>query len=101
MSWLQKLQTRWKAKNIWQVVAILLVFCCTGMTVVAIMRPTLHFLFGARIPSWANVLYYILILPVYNIVLLMYGFIFGQFRFFYDFEKRFFTRLASFFGKKQ
>lgn len=101
MSWLQKLQTRWNAKNIWQVIAILLVFCCTGMTVVAIMRPTLHFLFGPEIPAWAKVVYYILILPVYNIVLLMYGFVFGQFRFFYDFEKRFFARMRGLFRKKQ
>ncbi|MBS1505437.1 MAG: prolipoprotein diacylglyceryl transferase [Bacteroidetes bacterium] len=101
MSWLQKLQTRWNAKNIWQVIAILLVFCCTGMTVVALARPLLHFFFGAEIPTWAKVVYYILILPVYNIVLLMYGFLFGQFHFFYAFEKRFFTRMRGLFRKKE
>jgi hypothetical protein len=37
----------------------------------------------------------VLILPVYNVLLLFYGAIFGQFRFFWDFEKRFFNRLFS------
>jgi len=41
------------------------------------------------------VVYYILILPVYNVILLLYGFVFGQFRFFLDFEKRFLKRLTG------
>jgi hypothetical protein len=35
-----------------------------------------------------------LILPVYNVFLLFYGFVFGQFRFFWNFEKRFFSRFS-------
>ncbi len=97
MGWLQRLQTRWNAKNLWQVISILIVFACTGLTVVGIMRPMLHFFFGVEIPTWAKVMYYILILPIYNLVLLMYGFIFGQFKFFVAFEKRFFKRLTSLF----
>jgi len=44
-----------------------------------------------------TILYYILILPVYNLFLLFYGFIFGQFNWFWEFEKRFFRRMM---GKK-
>jgi len=95
MGWLQKLQQRWNARSLWQVVAILIVFACTGLTVVGIMRPMLHFFFGSEIPVWARVVYYILILPVYNVILLLYGFVFGQFRFFLDFEKRFLKRLTG------
>jgi hypothetical protein len=99
MGWLQKLQQRWRAGSPWQVVNILLVFACTGLTVVWLMRPILHFLFGYQIPGWARVLYYVLILPIYNLVLLFYGFVFGQFRFFWEFEKRFFRRIASMFRR--
>ncbi len=99
MSWLQKLQQRWKVNNLWQVINILLVFTCTGLTVVFLMRPLLHFFFGNYIPGWASVLYYVLILPIYNLVLLFYGFVFGQFRFFWEFEKKFFRRIASLFRK--
>src|SRR5258708_278291 len=99
MGWIQKLQQRWKVSSLWQVINILLAFTCTGLTVVLVMRPLLHFLFGNDIPGWARVLYYILILPIYNIVLLFYGFVFGQFRFFREFEKRFFRRMGSLFRK--
>ncbi|MBS1681326.1 MAG: hypothetical protein JST48_06420 [Bacteroidetes bacterium] len=97
MNWIQKLQQRWNAKNTWQVLAILLSFACTGLTIVWLMKPLLKIFFGGEIPVWAKVIYYILILPIYNLVLLCYGFIFGQFRFFLDFEKKFFRRMASLF----
>lgn len=44
------------------------------------------------------VLYFIGILPVYQVVLLMYGALFGQFRFFWEFEKRMVRRM---FGLKK
>ncbi len=44
---------------------------------------------------WFSVLYYILILPVYNVFLLIYGALFGQFKFFWEFEKRFFKRMMG------
>jgi hypothetical protein len=37
----------------------------------------------------------VLILPVYNVILLIYGAIFGQLRFFWEFEKRFFMRIVG------
>jgi hypothetical protein len=49
-------------------------------------------------PLIFSVLYYVLILPLYNVVLLIYGALFGQFSFFWAFEKRFFGRL---FGKRK
>jgi hypothetical protein len=100
MSWLQKLQDRWKVQSLWHVVLILLVFACTGTTVVYIAKPILQWIFGAgEIPVWAKIIYYIVILPVYNIFLLAYGLLFGQFKFFYEFEKRLFDRLKSKFKK--
>ena len=63
------------------------------------MKPMLRFLFGNEIPLWAKAAYYILILPIYNLVLLFYGFIFGQFNFFLEFERRFFKRVTSLFKK--
>ncbi|HCW07603.1 MAG TPA: hypothetical protein DGG95_09605 [Cytophagales bacterium] len=99
MSWLDTLQNRWKMKSIWQVIVILIVFACTGFTVLWLKRPALHFFFGDEIPSWAKALYYILILPIYNVILLFYGFVFGQFHFFLEFEKRMFKKIVSFFSK--
>lgn len=94
--WIEKLKKRWNLPNTWQVIVVLIVFTCTGFTVAAINKPVLNYLFeGAPVPWWAQVLYFIFILPVYNILLLAYGFIFGQFRFFWNFEKKFFSRMFS------
>jgi hypothetical protein len=100
MSWVDQLQARWKVKSGMQVLLILVVFACTGFTVLFIKRPLFEFWFptGEK-PLWASISYWILIFPVYNVFLLFYGFLFGQFRFFWDFEKRFFERMKSRFKK--
>ncbi|MDH4088931.1 MAG: hypothetical protein OEV74_04595 [Cyclobacteriaceae bacterium] len=98
-SWIEKLKQRWKLGSAFQVVVVLLVFACTGFTVLYIKKPVLHFLAGAQGDGLlASFLYYLLILPLYNVILLAYGFLFGQFNFFWEFEKRFFNRI---FGKNK
>lgn len=98
-SWISRLKAKWNLKNTFQVIIILLVFACTGFTVLFIKKPLLMFIAGENGRSLlASILYYILILPIYNVFLLAYGFLFGQFQFFWDFEKRSFNRL---FGKSK
>ncbi|TAG05744.1 MAG: hypothetical protein EAZ44_02980 [Cytophagia bacterium] len=98
MGFLVKLQEKWQLKGITQVVIVLIVFACTGTTVVFIKQP-LFALLGIQLKGWIGfVLYLILILPLYQVLLLGYGFIFGQFKFFWEFEKRTWQRL---FRKKQ
>jgi hypothetical protein len=99
--WIDKLKERWSLASAWQVIVILIVFACTGTTVLLLKRPLLAYWFpdGER-PLWASVMYYVMIFPAYNILLLAYGFVFGQFRFFWDFEKRFFSRIFSKFINK-
>ena len=98
--WIDKLQQRWNLKSGWQVMIILLVFACTGTTVLLIKKPLFAYWFpDGEKPLWASISYWILILPVYNIFLLAYGFLFGQFSFFWEFEKRFFSRIFSNFKK--
>jgi hypothetical protein len=100
-SWIEKLRQRWQLGSIFQVVIVLVVFACTGITIALIKRPLLLFLFGesAAGSTLVTVLYYIFILPLYNVVLLAYGFLFGQFDFFWKFEKRFLGRIFSGFRK--
>ena len=99
--WLERLKQRWHLENIKQVIIVLIVFACTGITVWAIKKPVLGWLAGEEGESTlASILYYIFILPLYNLILLGYGFIFGQFNFFWEFEKRTARKIASLFGKK-
>ncbi len=95
--WVQRLGDRWGVTPA-RVFIILLVFSCTGFTIMFLKRPIVGFFSGDdEQPLLFSILYYVLILPVYNVVLLIYGALFGQFRFFWEFEKRFLRRLT---GKK-
>lgn len=97
-NWVSKLQKRWNLGSGWQVLVVLLVFACTGFTVLFLKRPLFRWIqTDPEYNTLFSVLYYVFILPVYNVILLFYGFIFGQFRFFWEFEKRMFRRMA---GKK-
>jgi hypothetical protein len=99
--WVEKLKDRWQLANAWQVVIVLIVFACTGFTVLFIKRPILYWISGKEETStMASIVYYIFILPLYNLILLAYGFVFGQFNFFWSFEKRFFRRIFSIFRKR-
>jgi len=95
-SWIQRLKTKWNLESTFQVVIILIVFACTGTTVMLIKHPVMEFLAGEEGNSTlGTILYYLFILPLYNVLLLGYGFVFGQFNFFWQFEKRFFQRITS------
>lgn len=100
MGFLNQLQKRWGVKSIFQVVLILMVFACTGFSVLYVEEWILVLLGVPKdIADWLRVLLFFLItLPIYQILLLFFGFIFGQFRFFLAFEKRFFSRI---FGRKK
>jgi len=94
--WIEKLKARWKVKSASQVILILVVFACTGTTIALIKRPIFNVIFpDGDIPTWVKIMYWVLILPIYNVVLLIYGFIFGQFKFFWEFEKRMFRRMIG------
>ncbi len=102
MSWIEKLRERWKLENTWQVIMVLLTFTCTGFTVMFIKKPILYWLAGEGGNSTlGTVLYYIFVLPLYNVILLGYGFVFGQFAFFWEFEKRFMKRIYSMFRREE
>lgn len=93
--WRERLAVRWGVSP-QRVLIILLVFACTGFTVLFLKRPLTTWVVGeGEKPLWFSILYYILILPFYNLLLLGYGALFGQFRFFWAFEKRFLKRLTG------
>lgn len=96
MNWIDRLQLKWKLKNTRQVLIILLVFACTGFTVLFLKRPVVgYFTADGGQNIWFSIAYYVLILPIYNVILLFYGFVFGQFEFFWEFEKRTFNRITG------
>src|SRR5688572_7829723 len=99
MDWLNKLKERWQVNSVWQVIVILIVFACTGFTVLFLKKPLLHLLgmdeTSSKAAKWA--FYLLAFLPMYQVVLLVYGFVFGQFKFFLAFEKRMFIGIGKLF----
>jgi Na+-driven multidrug efflux pump len=96
--WIERLRKRWNLNSATQVIIVLIVFACTGFTIMFLKKPILQ-LFNSSDSSSATLAYYLLILPLYNVILLAYGFVFGQFRFFWEFENRFISRIISIFKR--
>ncbi|MEQ9299963.1 MAG: prolipoprotein diacylglyceryl transferase [Cyclobacteriaceae bacterium] len=93
---LERLQQRWGLKSIGQVVIVLLVFAATGTTIMLLRDPIVGlFSENGERSVLFTILYYLLILPVYNVILLAYGFLFGQFDFFWQFEKKMWARMTG------
>ena len=101
---LQRLQAKWQLKSLTQVLLVLLVFACTGTTILLIKNPILAF-FGIERGGGQGLMntlaYLLLVLPLYQIMLLIYGFIFGQFRFFWEKEKQLVRRIGRVFYRKK
>jgi len=96
--WSNRLMRRWNLTSLRQVYVVLLVFACTGFSVLFLKQPILE-LFGIERGGGFkhSLLYFVLVLPLYQVILLAWGGVFGQFRFFWEFEKRMIKRI---FGKK-
>jgi len=102
LSFLGRLKQKWGLKSLFQVILILIVFSLTGMTVVFI-RPIIFswFNFDELTPFWIKaVTYVLLIFPMYQILILVYGTLLGQFSFFWEKEKKLFKALTRPFKPK-
>jgi len=88
--WIGPLKKKWNIQSNWDFIAIMLVFSLAGMSIGFFRRPIFHALgITAQTPLWIKVVIYIpLIVPVYQINLIVYGFLLGQFRFFWEKEKK-------------
>jgi hypothetical protein len=97
MAWADKLKKRWGVESTGRVVIILIVFACTGFTVLFLKKPffTLIGFDAENLPLYVSIIYYILILPVYFAFLLFYGFVFGQYAFFRAFVQKSFSRFKK------
>lgn len=90
----QKLKDKWEIKSNWQFVLINIIFAITGSLTVFVRKPAFHLIgISADTPFLIKFFTYIvLVTPVYFTLLLAIGTLFGQFRFFWNFEKRMFSQ---------
>lgn len=101
-SFLHKLKTKWQLESMLQVLAVLAVFTLTGSTVVYIRKFLFASLgFDEATPFWLKTITYLLfVFPAYQLMLLGYGFLLGQFRFFWEKEKKLARRMLRPFRKE-
>ena len=92
---IEKLITLFKVKSLKQLVIVFLVFSITGSLSVVLGEPVINFFFE---DGFENDLYFwivriIIIFPLYQILLIIIGTIFGEFRYFWRIEKKILMRL--------
>jgi hypothetical protein len=98
-----KLKKRWKVNTGWDVLIILVVFACTGFSILYLKRLLFRWvgISPEETATWIRwTVNIIIILPLYQVVLLVWGFVFGKFSFFWEFEKRMFSRIAGMFKSR-
>ncbi len=87
----QRFKTKWNIKNNFSLVLILIVFSINGSFAVWVAKPVLEF-FGVDKETMHPLIFWpvrlALILPIYQFTLPIVGFFFGQFKFFWAFQKK-------------
>lgn len=96
--WLfKKLKNKWVLRYRWEMIRVFIVFAITGSTSAYIGKPIFNLL-GITKESLSPFLYWALFIIVglifYQILLVSFGWLFGQFQFFWNFEKKMLGRMG-------
>lgn len=99
---MDKLKKRWGITSNFQLVIIFIVFAITGSSSVYVAKPFLEWIGMERsnFPDswWSPWVYWtlriLLIFPFYQVLLVLFGWLFGQFKFFWSFEKKMLDRMG-------
>ena len=101
---MRKLKEKWGITSDFQLIIILIVFSVTGSIAVWIAKPLLDFvgLDKTTLSPWVFWPIRIsIIFPIYQVLIVIIGALFGQFEFFWNFEKKMLARLGFKFFKQQ
>ena len=93
---MKKLKERWGITSNFQLVIIFIVFGITGSVSAYISGPLTNIIIGESELHWLiKLLIRIIVLtPIYQVLLLFFGYIFFQYKFFYNFVKKFMSILG-------
>lgn len=94
---MNKLKKRWGIESNLQIILILIVFAITGSTSAKLAGPLCDLLGIHQETSswfWYWLARIVLIFPIYQVLLVFFGWLFGQFQFFWEFEKKMLGRLG-------
>ena len=94
---MNKLKEKWGITSNFQIIIILLVFSITGSIAVWIAKPVLNLvgLDKEAVSPWVFwTIRIFIIFPIYQVLIVIIGALFGQFKFFWSFEKKMLVRLG-------
>lgn len=94
MTWKELWEKKWV-----HIAVVLIVFSCTGLTVARVGVWLSQALGFERFGFAYWMLWIFGLLPIYNVILLCYAFLFGKYRFFREKQKRSWARIKRLFGK--
>lgn len=97
-----RLKKKWNITSNFQLIVIFIVFALTGSMSVRLAKPILDFfnvypetfeaIWGGIVLYWiARIL---IVFPAYQVLLLIFGTLFFQFQFFWEFEKKILKRMG-------
>lgn len=94
---MNKLKERWGLTSNLQVLVVFIVFGITGSCAAYLTKPVTSWL-GISKESLSLWLYWplriLILFPIYQVMLVLFGYLFGQFEFFWNFEKKMLKRLG-------
>ena len=94
---MKRLKEKWGITSNFQLFIICIVFAITGSFSVLITEPVILFIFGdldGLNPLLSWLLRILILFPIYQVLLLFFGFIFFQYKFFYQFEKKILKKIG-------
>ncbi|MFV8352080.1 DUF6787 family protein [Flavobacterium sp. XS2P14] len=93
---MNKLKQRWGIETNFQLTIIFIVFALTGSASAWLSKPFCIWLGITKgdLGYWFTPVRLLLIFPIYQLLLVLIGFIFGQFKFFWAFEKKMLKRFG-------
>ena len=97
MKWFNNLKTKWGIHSNVQIILILIVFAITGSLSLVVSDPIIQFIGLSKesVNPWIfTPLRLIIVFPVYQVLILIIGFLFGQFKFFWQFEKKMLIKMG-------
>lgn len=93
----KRLEKKWVVDYRWEMIRIFIVFAITGSSSVLVGRPFIKIL-GINRENLNVFVYWVLFILIslifYQILLVVYGWLFGQFKFFWNFEKKMLNRFG-------
>lgn len=93
----KKLENKWIVQYRWEMIRIFIVFAITGSSSMFVGRPIIKLL-GIEKENLNIFLYWFLFITIslifYQILLIIFGWLFGQFQFFWNFEKKMLSRMG-------